>query len=151
MPKIPPPPPKKEKSKKEKISFPDPDKHEQKTNLHKEIRQTILQLREILPNPKDRDTLLKFAECINPSSSGVDRLPFVSRKPTSIYRNKAACLFALISWMLRKYWDYCAGELSARESIEANLLGLQDVAKKGLNAFVIVGDAAIGYSLAWRK
>ena len=146
MPKTPPPP----KKKQEKISFPNPDLYEQKINLHKEIRQTLLQLREILPNPKDRDTILKFADCISLSSRDVSRLPYVSNKPAAKHRNKSACLFALISWMIQKYWDYCDGELSAADSIRANLLGLQEVAEKELSAFVIIGNPAKGYRLGWK-
>lgn len=145
MPKIP-PPPKKEKPKKEKISFPNPDKHEQKVNLHKEIRQTILQLREVLPNPKDRDTLLKFADCINLPSRDVSRLPCGSK---ATRRNKSACLLALVSWLIQKYWDYCAGDLGVGNTIKANLLGLQEVAEKGLGAFIIIGNLVTGYKLGW--
>lgn len=145
MTKIPPPP------KKEKISFPNPDAHEQKTNLHQEIRQTLLQIREILPNPKDKDTIFKFINCINPGSGDITRLPYVANKPTAKYANKSACMIALVSWIIQKYWDYCIGDLSIRDIIMPNLLDLQDVAKKGLNVFKLVGNPAAGYSLEWKK
>ena len=132
------------KSKKE-IEFPDIDEREQKETLYKEIWQTLMELREVLPNPKGKDLILRFAEHIN----GGD-LPYVCNRPTAKRAKKSACLFSLISWVIQEYWKCCKGERT-QEAIEffdvLYLTKIREITANGINAYKVVGNPVDGYSL----
>jgi len=130
-----------------KIKFPDPDEHEQKVNLYKEIWQTLIDLRETLPNPRDRDVVLRFSDCINGGE-----LPYLSDRPTAKQSSKSACLFSLISWMIQVYWMFCEGDETGGHEVGVRtyLLQLQEITTNGINNYKVTGNPVDGYSLGER-
>lgn len=139
--------------KKRKIKFPDPDFHQQKKKFAKQIRVVILEFYNIVPRTGNRDIFLKFLNCVNPGKIiDLTRLPYVATEPTSKKETKIACVFALISWTIQCYWNYCSGDriigttISIKE-IEKLLNQLQQILSDGLNQYQIQGDSANGFYL----
>ena len=135
---------------KSKIKFNDPDFHQQKREFNKQIREIIFKFYRIIPRSQNRDVLLKFADCINPGKSpDVTKLPYVGRGKNAASQNKIACVFALISWIIRVYWMFCDKDETGSHFTEINSLlnQLQEIYKNGLNQYQIQGDLAKGYYL----
>lgn len=142
--------PKPPKRKSKKIEFPDPDFHQQKKDFNKQIREVILGFYKILPRSKNRDSLLKFLDCVLPGKVlDVTRLPYVAVGATSKKETKIACVFALISWTIQEYWDYYRlNDLVKLDSVQKYLEQLQQILSDGLNQYQIRGDFANGFYLA---
>jgi len=144
MTNIPLPPPAK-KSGGKKIEFDNPEKHQTKQELHQEIRRTLLDLRFSLPYANHRETIMGFIGAINPGSMGGDvtRLSYESSGPVARTANKSECLFALISWMIKKYWEWCEGgkpdfDCPLFGGIKEDLKLLQQITKNGLKQYRVV-------------
>jgi len=151
---LPPESPKKSGQKK-KIEFDNPEKHQTKTKLHQEIRQTLLNLRTSLPYANHREIVMQFTGVINPGSMGGDvtRLPYESQRPKARTASKMECVFALISHLIQCYWEYCARideieQDAAEGATYLTLKTLQQITKNGLNQYQVVGNVRDGFSLA---
>jgi len=142
-----PQPPKRRKS---KIFFSDPDFHQQKKEFNKQIRQIILGFSKVIPRSRNRDLLLKFLDCINPGKSlDITRLPYAVNRPNGKSENKIACVFALISWTIQCYWEYCVSNNKKEilKDIKVGLDQLQQILSDGLDQYQIRGDFANGFYL----
>ncbi len=146
---LPPESPKKKSGK--KIEFDNPEKHQTKQKLHQEIRQTLLDLRTILPYANHREIVMNFIGAINPGSMGGDvtRLPYEAQRPYARTASKSECLFALISWVIQLYWEYCINENTVGNNLEirASLGELQQITKNGLKQYQVVGNVRDGFRL----
>jgi len=150
---LPPESPKKSGQKK-KIEFDNPEKHQTKIKLHQEIRQTLLNLRTSLPYANHREIVMQFTGVINPGSMGGDvtRLPYESQRPKARTASKMECVFALISWVIQKYWDWCEEgkpdfDCPLYGGIKEDLKQIQQITKNGLNQYQVVGNVRDGFSL----
>jgi len=153
---IPPPPSSKKSGGKlsKKIEFDNPEKHQTKQKLHQEIRQTLLALRLSLPYANHRETVMEFIGIINPGSMGGDvtRLPYESQRPKARTASKMECVFALISWAIQKYWEWCGEgkpdfDCPLFGGIKEDLKLLQQITKNSLKQYQVVGNVRDGFSL----
>jgi len=143
-------PPESPKKSGKKIEFDNPEKHQTKTKIHQEIRQTLLNLRTSLPYANHREIIMQFTGVINPGSMGGDvtRLPYESQRSKARTASKMECIFALVSWIIQEYWDYCVGNNPLKiETIKNGLKILQQITKNGLNQYQVVGNVRDGFSL----
>ena len=143
-------PPESPKKSGKKIEFNNPEKHQIKQKLHQKIRQTLLELRKTLPYANHREIIMQFIGVINPGSMGGDvtRLPYESQRPKARTASKMECVFALVSWMIQRYWDYCAGnDFLTIDTIKNGLQILQQITKNGLKQYQVVGNVRDGFSL----
>lgn len=153
MSKIPPPPPVKKSGGKlgKKIEFNNPKKHQTKQKLHQEIRQTLLDLRLSLSYANHREVIMRFVGVINPGSMGGDitRLPYESSGPVARTASKSECLFALVSWVVQQYWDYCTKDKIVDEPARINIFlqKIKQITKNGLKQYQVVGNVREGFSL----
>lgn len=147
---LPPESPKKSGNKK-KIEFDNPKKYQTKQKLHQEIRQTLLDLRQILPYANHREIVMQFCSIINPGSMGGDvtRLPYEASRPVARTASKSECVFALISYIIQMYWVYCTEKITvnAIRTIKNGLLLLQQITKNGLKQYRVVGNVRDGFHL----
>jgi hypothetical protein len=149
--KIPKPP-----KRKSKTEFPDPDFHQQKKDFNKQIRGVILKFSKVIPRSRNRDLLLKFLDCVTPGKSiDVTRLPYAVDRPSAKSENKIECVFAKISWVIQKYWEWCEDgkailECPLYQGINEDLTKLQQILTNGLNQYQIRGDFANGFYLERR-
>jgi len=148
---LPPEPPKKSGK---KIEFDNPEKHQTKKKLYQEIRQTLLNLRISLPYTNHREIIMQFIGVINPGKMGGDvtRLPYESPGPKARNANKIECVFALVSWMIQLYWNYCSDDMIigkdiAIKEIKKLLEQLQQITKNGLGQYQVVGGVRNGFNL----
>ena len=139
--------------KKRKIQFNDPDFHQQKKDFYEQIRKIIFQFYNMIPRSRNRDALLKFADYINPSAEpDAVKLPYIGRGQNATSKNKIACVFALISWVIRRYWVFCENPTTVKgaeyEGAVHHLLGvLNQILFNGLDKYQIKGDLAKGFYL----
>jgi hypothetical protein len=134
--------------KKKEIIFNDPDFHQQKKEFNKQIRKIIVDFSRTIPRSQNRDSILKFLDCINPGkSSDTTRLPYIGRGKNAASKNKIACVFALISWVIRRYWVYLNNPKYKNE-IEDLVKQLQQIHSDSLDKYKIEGDLASGFYLA---
>jgi len=143
-------PPESPKKSGKKIEFNNPEKHQIKQKLHQKIRQTLLELRKTLPYANHREIIMQFIGVINPGSMGGDvtRLPYESQRSKARTASKMECVFALVSWIIQEYWDYCVGNNPLKiETIKNGLKILQQITKNGLNQYQVVGNVRDGFSL----
>ncbi len=144
-----PKPPKKKKE----FNFNDPDFHQQKNEFNKQIRDIIFKFYKIIPRSKNRDLLLKFADCINPTDPvDVTRLPYVGKGSNAKQAVKLECVFALISWIIQCYWKFYINPVTIEGAeYEGGILHflaiLQKIHKNGLDQYQIKGDLANGFYL----
>ncbi len=134
-------------SRKKEFDFNDPDFHKQKNEFQKQIRDIIFKFYKIIPRSRNRDLLLKFAENINPIEPvDVTRLPYVGREKNAASKNKLACVFALISWVIRRYWVFCKNPDCKLET-QKLIKQLETIYNNGLDQYQVDGDLAKGFYL----
>lgn len=128
--------------------FPDPEQHEEKRNLYKEIRDLFIALRSQVKAGPDRDRLIRFANVLNPGAFiDESRLPYDSPSGKAKHQRREECLLALVSKLTRDYWDLVVSGGDAA-GIEAQIKVLQGVQSKGLARCKVEGDEARGFVLA---
>lgn len=101
--------------------------------LAKEIKQvfrrfiTFTDSTYVLRNPKDRDTVTKFLDHIGPSSDGdTGVLPYYNGRVTAKNKNKAECVFAIMSMIIVNYW--CAVQTGMGvQFVDECILDIRDI------------------------
>ena len=128
--------------------FPDPVQHIAKKELHKEIRDAILNLYKRIKNDTVKEGVLSFASHIQPSAIlDVARLPYCAMKPTSSKNNRATCLYAKLSWLIQLHWRFVQGEQTEQEiRLLLDYLNVLDYENNK-----ITGDEKVGYELQKEK
>lgn len=131
-----------------KPEFPDPDVHATKKDLYKEIRETVINLRGFTPKGGDRNTMISYANVIQPGSF-IDegRLPYIGRNDKAKSKRKIECVFALLNNLIAAYWQFKlsgSGESKVRELLDE----ARAILKNGLKKYKVAGDEANGYTLS---
>lgn len=138
---------------KQPIEFPDLDQHTDMTELRKEIRDVVLDLRSVVRKGESQGILVEFASVIHPGSfADPGRLPRDSTNARCKRKRKDECLFAIISTMIQMYWRMVLDPDDRRNAnrskiIRAELAALRGIASKGLDGCRIDGDDQKGYTL----
>jgi hypothetical protein len=129
---------------KEKILF-----WQERKRLKQEIRRVILAAMTLAKNPKDRVTIEKFLDVIDPGTLyDYARWPYRANRYGNAYSaTKIHCVFALIANLISAYWTYIGNENP--EDIgpcEAAISKLQTVCD-AYNILTVHGDLVKGYWL----
>lgn len=129
---------------KEKILF-----WQERKRLKQEIRRAILAAMTLARNPKDRVTIERFIDVIEPGELyDIARLPDVGKiNGNAFSASKVRCIFALIAYVILDYWMFIETEnpdciATCEERIERLKL-----ACNGYDTLIVHGDLIRGYWL----
>lgn len=138
---------------KKTIQFPDIDKIDDRTKLHKEILDVVLRFRSEVRKGETMNALAEFASAIVPGSfADPGRLPRGSPNGRSKAPHKEECLLAAVSDVIQAYWGMCLDtaistntEKSAIVILKLNKL--REILRVGLFNCWVEGSDREGYVL----
>ena len=118
-------------------NFEDPDFYQAKVATKQRFTKVLFDLQETAKkNGYAVQTIQRFRKCLNnPENGDISRLPFYSNTALSKKCNKITCVLSLISFIIQKYWQFCADDKGTETTISAGLFDLENIVEKGLKAF----------------
>jgi hypothetical protein len=129
------------------------DKFQQNDQLRRDIYFEIRALNKTLhTNYKDSQhaaIIEKFIDSMIPSKTGDDpgKLPVCASKPMAPRKNKALCVFYLVSCLIQSYWAYLQDESDVRLNIVKRGLAVLRNVNKNYDKMKLNGDERRGYVL----
>lgn len=121
---------------------------QEKKQFKKRIKAVLKGLEKIVNNPKDKNTISRFRDCLIPTPfDDVGRLPYYSLVSSSKTPDKIIILFCLISVLIQRWWEYQKGNSITKLPIEVFLSTLENITTNGLNKYEIKGNVSTGYYL----
>lgn len=121
---------------------------QERKRLKQEIRRAIIGAMTLAKNPKDRVTIERFIDVIEPGTLyDTARFPYrANRHENAYFPSKIHCVFALINILLCDYWDFIATEDANRTQCRASIARLGSVCDN-YETLTVHGDLTKGYWL----
>lgn len=120
--------------------------------LEARVHAILIKLPELVRNRLQKDSFWRIAECMKVTENTYDtgRLPVYYKKPYAPRAQKYACLRALATFIIVKWWDYSL-DRNTTPFPTAFLDKLELIVKLGLDKFKVVGAYESGFQLEEKK
>ncbi len=135
---------------KSRSEFPNPEVHAAQIEIRHRYGTVLNKLIRTIKSATVRDMLNRFRDVLDqPKDDPYGKLPVDNATyGLSPEKNKHACLLNFISWMVKRNWVFNEdGDLQTVILTKADLVVLESIAEKGLDAFEIKGTKFPGYFL----
>ena len=129
-----------------KHNFGDVAFYQQRKELKERFCKLAPKLQELDQNYYFKCAVQRFRDVLNIGVIDPGKLPVFTSDGLSIPPKKDSCVLCIISMFVQDYWNFREG-LSSKNSAESELVKLENIVAKGLDAFDIEGDTFPGYYL----
>jgi hypothetical protein len=132
------------------FKFPHVYYHQQRELFKRNLTELVISLRKQTPVPGYQEMFTRYLAVIEPTKVyDPARLPYQSVTPNDMRTGtKIACVYARLSWLILKFWQYCAsGDDTEARMLATHIEEFMPIAKYGFEKCSLCGDVRHGYWL----